>query len=116
PKNRAEGEKALEVHIFSKCLHFLDYEHMAEFAARVGFDGVDLTVRPGGHVVPEKVADDLPKAIGEIQRAGLQSTMIATAMADPADTVGRNVLEVAASLGISFYRTDYFQYLKDKSI
>lgn len=116
PSDMAKGEQALEVHIFSKCLHFLDYERMAAFAAKVGFDGIDLTVRPGGHVVPEKVAADLPKAIGEIQRAGLKSTMIATTMADPADAVGRNVLEVAASLGIPFYRTDYFQYLKDKSI
>ncbi len=112
----AKEDKALEVHIFSKCLHFLDHQRMAEFAAKVGFDGVDLTVRPGGHVAPEKVSADLPKAIEEIRGAGLKSTMIATAMADPTDAVGRNVLEVAASLGISFYRTDYFQYLKGESI
>ncbi len=112
----AKGEKTLEVHIFSKCLHFLDHERMAEFAAKVGFDGIDLTVRPGGHVVPEKVSTDLPKAIEEIHRAGLKSTMITTVMANPADATGLNVLEVASSLSIPFYRTDYFQYLKDRSI
>ena len=26
----------------------------------LGFDGVDLTVRPGGHVDPKRVAIDLP--------------------------------------------------------
>src|SRR5690606_1751536 len=61
-------EKALEVHIFSKSLHFLDHQRMAESAAKVGFDGVDLTVRPGGHVDPEKVSTDLPKAVEQIRR------------------------------------------------
>lgn len=116
PNAIAKENKALEVHIFSKCLHFLDHQRMAEIAAKVGFDGVDLTVRPGGHVAPDKVSTDLPKAIEQIRRAGLKSTMIATAMADPTDAVGRNVLEVAASLGVSFYRTNYFQYLKGESI
>jgi len=116
PANGKKAENALEVHIFSKSLHFLDHQRMAEFAAKVGFDGVDLTVRPSGHVEPENVSADLPKAVKAIHQAGLKAKMIATAMADPADAVGRNVLEVAAGLGIRFYRTNYFQYLKDEPV
>src|SRR3546814_18994966 len=93
PSGLAKAEKPLEVHIFSKCLHFLDHRHMAEFAARVGFDGVDLTVRSGGHVETEKAATDLPKAIDEIKRAGLKATMIAPAMGNTAAEVGQKVLD-----------------------
>jgi hypothetical protein len=49
--------------VFSKCLQWLDYPGMAGITAEAGFDGVDLTVRAGGHVLPERVEEDLPKAV-----------------------------------------------------
>jgi hypothetical protein len=49
--------------IFSKHMAQFDWQGLAENARRVGFDGVDLTVRPGGHVLPERVAEDLPRAV-----------------------------------------------------
>jgi L-ribulose-5-phosphate 3-epimerase len=49
-------QAAHPVYIFSKHLQFLGYEDMAQAAAEIGFDGIDLTVRPGGHVPPETVS------------------------------------------------------------
>src|SRR3546814_18597120 len=89
---------------------------MGKCRAGVGCGGVDLAVGTGGHVEQEKAGTDLHKASDEIKRAGLKATMMAAAMGNPADEVGRKVLEEAAGLGIPFYRTDYFQYLKEKSI
>ncbi len=37
-----------------------------------GFEGVDLTVRPGGHVLPERAAEDLPRAIEALTAQGVQ--------------------------------------------
>ena len=51
----------LSINIFSKHLQFLDYQATGEMAAEMGFDGVDLTVRPKGHVFPENVKIGLPK-------------------------------------------------------
>src|SRR5688500_11411352 len=65
------ANKKLKVHIFSKHLQFLDYSSMAEAAAELGFDGVDLTLRPKGHVTPERVMEDLPKAAEALTKAGL---------------------------------------------
>src|SRR5205814_8116826 len=53
----------LKIHIFSKHLQFLNYHDMAEAAAEMGFDGIDLTVRPSGHVLTERVETDMPKAV-----------------------------------------------------
>src|SRR4030095_3915600 len=61
----------LKIHIFSKHLQFLNYEDMADAAAEMGFDGVDLTVRPNGHVLPERVESDLPKAAEAMHKYGL---------------------------------------------
>lgn len=104
------------IHVFSKHLQFLDYKNMAAAAADIGFDGVDLSVRPGGHVLPENVADDLPKAVSAIKKQGLQSIMMATNVKDPTDRVSQNVLRTASSLGLKYFRPDWFRYPKEGSL
>ena len=47
---------------------------MAAVAKEIGFDGVELTVRPKGHVLPENARRDLPKAVAAIKEHGLTST------------------------------------------
>jgi hypothetical protein len=44
---------------FSKPLPFMDYPTLGKTLHEMGFAGVDLTVRPQGHVLPENVAADL---------------------------------------------------------
>lgn len=106
----------LKVHLFSKHLQFLNYRDMAEAAAKPGFDGVDLTVRPEGHVLPERVAEDLPKAVEALRRSGLASLMMTTAVDDAEDPADKKVLQVAAGLGFKYYRMNWFSYPEDKPI
>ena len=106
----------LKVHVFSKHLQFLNYNDMADAAANIGFDGVDLTVRPKGHVLPERVGDDLPKAVEAIKKAGLSHTMMTTAVQDAGNATDRKVLETAAKLGVDFYRMNWLRYPENKSI
>ncbi|NCB09061.1 MAG: hypothetical protein EOM73_12965 [Bacteroidia bacterium] len=63
--------KKRPIHIFTKCLQFLDYHEMAAVLAELEFDGADLTVRPNGQVLPENVATGLPKAMKALQKAGV---------------------------------------------
>jgi sugar phosphate isomerase/epimerase len=105
-----------DIHVFSKHLQWLDYKHMAEFAAECGFDGVDLTVRPGGHVEPSRVATDLPLAVKVVQRAGKKVSMITTAVTDASDPHTVAILETASRLGISCYRMGWMEYDSGKSI
>ncbi|MFP4291166.1 MAG: sugar phosphate isomerase/epimerase family protein [Cyclobacteriaceae bacterium] len=104
------NREPMSMHVFSKHLQFLDYERMAETAAEIGFDGVDLTVRPGGHVLPENVKRDLPKAVAAIRKQGLQCSMITTRLNSPDGKVNQQVLDAAADQGIRYFRTDYFRY------
>lgn len=105
-----------DIHVFSKHLQWLDYKHMAEFAAECGFDGVDLTVRPGGHVEPNHVTTDLPLAVQAVQRTGKKVSMITTAITDADDPHTRPILETAARLGIGWYRTGWIEYDASKTI
>ena len=106
----------LNVSVFSKHLQFLNYKDMADAAAEIGFNGVDLTVRPKGHVLPERVEMDLPKAMEAIQKAGLTTTMITTAVQDANDPTDKKLLETASGLGVKYYRMNWLKYPEGKSI
>ena len=107
---------ALNVSVFSKHLQFLNYKDMADAAAEIGFNGVDLTVRPKGHVLPERVEMDLPKAMEAIKKAGLATTMITTAVQDANDPTDKKLLETASGLGVKYYRMNWLKYPDGKSI
>jgi sugar phosphate isomerase/epimerase len=95
---------------FSKHFHWAGWEEMAQTVAALGYEGVDLTVRPGGHVEPERVQQDLPKACEIIRRAGLKIPMITTRIRDAATPEAETVIKTAAALGIRRYRWDGFVY------
>jgi len=100
--------------IFSKHLQFLDYEAAAETAVEIGFDGVDLAVRPRGHVLPQHVERDLPKAVEAMKKAGLTVPMMTTAITSVDSPHTQGILETAAGLGIGYYRMGYYRYDKNR--
>src|SRR5206468_4111904 len=63
---------------FSKHLPEADWSELARLVKQMGFDGVDLTVRKEGHVLPENAARDLPRAVSAIREEGLEVPMITT--------------------------------------
>lgn len=100
----------MEFCVFSKHLQFLGWAEMAAAAKEIGFEGVDLTVRKGGHVTPERVADDLPRAAEAIRAAGVRLTMITTDIADMTTPHAEPVLRAAAKAGVTHYRWDGYKY------
>src|SRR6185295_18520079 len=101
---------AWKLSVFSKTLHWMDYNSMAGAMAEMGFDGIDLTVRPEGHVLPERVSEDLPKAVEIIRKEGLNVYSIVTAIADADDPLTEKILKTASGLGIRRYRLGWFHY------
>lgn len=112
----SDDSEPLSLHVFSKHLQFLDFKDMASFARDAGFQGVDLTVRRGGHVPPEKVEALLPQAVTAIKTAGLKAEMMATNINDAADPLSLRVLKAASQVGIKYYRMAYYNFPSNKSI
>ena len=100
----------LQVNIFSKHLQFLNYRNMSEAAKEMGFDGVDLTVRPKGHVLPENVTRDLPLATEIMKSYDLLTKMLSTNVLDIKNPVHIKILETASQLGYQYYRPDWIRY------
>lgn len=111
-----EGVKPFSIHIFSKCLQFLNWSELAAVTADLGLDGVDLTVRPDGHVEPSRVREDLPKAVDALRKRDVQCPMMTTKITTAQDAETRTLLETAGRQGIRYYRTDWFSYPGDLPI
>ncbi len=116
----AAEEKAppakLKVAIFSKHLQFLEGEPLAAGAAEIGFDGIDLAVRKGGHVEPERVRQDLPKLVATIRRHGLEVPMLTTDIVDTQSPYAEDVLKTMSELGIQCYRWGTFKLDADRPL
>ncbi len=96
--------------LFSKHLPGMDGRRLGRSLKEVGFGGVDLTVRPGGHVLPERAAEDLPRTVAAIREEGLEVPLITTALLSASDPTARAILETAGKLKIPFFKPGYYQY------
>ena len=101
---------------FSKHFQWLSIKDAAALAKELGYDGLDLTVRPGGHVEPAQVADELPRAIESIHAAGLTAPMFTSGIVDVRTPHAEAVIKTAVKLGIKRYRWGGFQYDAAKPI
>ena len=110
------SDDLLDIHLFSKHLQFLDWKGAGQMAAELGFSGLDLTVRPKGHVLPENVKKDLPRAIRDIKNGGSACIMMTTAVADAHNALDVDVLKTAAAEGVESYRCNWFKYKEDLSL
>ncbi len=100
----------LKISVFSKHLHFLEWEAMANAAKEIGFDGVDLTLRKDGHIEPERAEQDLPKVAKIIRKAGLELTMITAGIIDVNSPNAESILRAMKSVGVKNYRWGGFKY------
>jgi L-ribulose-5-phosphate 3-epimerase len=99
---------------FSKHLPDLSWTDLATAIVDMGYDGIDLTVRPGGHVTPERAAQDLSRAVDAIRAKGTAVRMITTGLTSASDPTARPILQAAGKVGIRLVKPGYWKYaLKD---
>ncbi len=101
--------------MFSKMLQEFSVAEAAQRIKALGFDGVDLTVRPKGHVEPATVGKDLPAAIGAIHAQGLDVPMASTAITRATDPHAEATVEAAARQGIRLLKLGYWNAAKESS-
>jgi sugar phosphate isomerase/epimerase len=116
PVSNAAGR--LKVDIYSRHLQWLrGADEVAEAAREMGFDGVNITVRPyPGHVTPEKVAQELPPFVSTIRKHGLLVRSITTNISDADSPNAEPIVSTASSLGITHYWWGTYRYEANKSI
>lgn len=107
--NAQDGKSQPKICAFTKFLQDLSYDELAAKIKELGFDGVEATVRNKGHVLPERVEEDLPKMVEALKRQDVEIVAMATDVLG-ADALSEKVLKTAAGLGVKWYRMGSAKY------
>jgi len=103
----------MELLMFSKMLKNignLTVEESGKYIAQMGFDGVDLTVRPGGHVSPQEASEKLPKAVETLNSKGLNVPMITSSITSADEKFAAEIFKAASECGVKFIKLGYWRY------
>jgi len=104
-------------HVFSKMFQSpvtKSPEALCELFAAAGYDGIQWTVRKGGHATSENAKTELPRLVKVAESFGLKCESICTGItgADAMNCVSpaETILKTAGDCGICQFRTGYFFY------
>src|SRR5262245_41708968 len=96
--------------LFTDNLADLTVARACAAARAAGFDGLDLTLRPGGHVLPENADVGLAEARRQADAAGVSIPMVSTAVADVDSPHAEAVFAAAAHYGARLVKLGYWEY------
>ncbi len=96
--------------LYSQTLIKVPYDEIGPVLRSLGVDGCDLSVQPGGHVVPEQAPVDLMRAVEAVTGVGLDVPVISTSYTSLADPTIRNVAAIAAEMGVPLFRAGQWKY------
>lgn len=102
--------------LFSKCLAKIHYAELGGVLSDLGFEGCDLTVRPGGHVEPSLAAADLYRAVEAIRAEGVDIPVITTALTSAGDRTAAPVLALSGRMKVPYFRLGYWMYRNGDNI
>ncbi len=96
--------------MFSKHLDMLglSLQEVGQTMKDIGFDGVDLTVRPGGRVEPAEVENKLPEAVAQLSQLGLSVPLITTAIEGTRSPYAEEIFAAAAECEIPALKLGYW--------
>ena len=113
----AASPRKNKVCAFTKHLQGLSYDTIADVGAESGFDGLESPVRPGGHVDPMKIEEELPKFIEALKKRTLELMIMTSGINEVSKEQNtEKVLRTAAALGVKRFRMWYFKYDLKKPI
>ena len=98
--------------MFSKHLQTLSVGEAGQAIKGLGFDGVELTVRPGGHVGVERVEEELPRAVEELNALGVAVPAIVVEIHGRREPYAEAVCRAAARVGATTLRTSSQRYAR----
>lgn len=100
--------------VFTKPFAHLSFAETADLVADVGWDGVEVAVRPGKstHIAPERVEDDLPRLAEELRKRDRELAVVTTGVVR-VDAAAEKVLRATAAVGCRRVRLGFLRYPAD---
>jgi sugar phosphate isomerase/epimerase len=111
-----ENSTSWPIAIFEKVFEGLNYQELAEAVEQTGADGIEATIRKGGHIEPQSAADEVPKMSEALQARGKRIIVAATSISRADDPDAWKVLRVLKAAGITHYRMSHYQLQLDRPL
>jgi sugar phosphate isomerase/epimerase len=99
----------MQMVLFTKLFRGKSIDDIASSASAIGFDGIDLLVRPGHQVEPGD-PDGIGRAVRRLRADGLTVPMATTDLTDPSAAGAERLLASCAQAGIGLVRLGYWKY------
>ena len=96
--------------LFTDNLSDLSFEEVCREIKKVDFEGVDLTLRPGGHVLPENAEMGLSAAHATADRLDVTIPMASTAITDVDSPHAEDIVASCAHYGVRRIKLGYWRY------
>src|SRR5438093_9509707 len=100
----------MQLILFTDNLADLTIREASLAAKKAGFVGLDLTLRPGGHVKPEEAEVGLAEAKRIADEAGVAIPMVSTAITDIDSPHAEAIFAAAAHYGARRLKLGYWPY------
>jgi sugar phosphate isomerase/epimerase len=95
--------------LFTKLFLGQSLEKIGSTTSEMGFDGIDLLIRPGFQVEPDQPAGILD-AVRALKNAGLAVPMATTDITDPSQFPTERVFQTCAEADVRLIRLGYWKY------
>jgi len=116
PLVAAQQKSVWKVGGFTKPVQDLSFEQTAAFCTDVGWDGIELALRAGGHVLPERVDEDLPKMCAALRARGKDVLVLATDIRGGKEPLTEPLLRAAVRSNVRLYRLAARRYRENVPI
>jgi sugar phosphate isomerase/epimerase len=95
--------------IFEKPFEGLSFDQLADAMQQIGADGIEATIRKGGHIEPNKAAEQVPELVEALGKKQKRIVIAATSIA-VADAAAEDQLRILSENGITHYRMAHYRY------
>lgn len=96
------------VAIFEKIFEGLSFKELADAVHQIGADGIEATIRPGGHIEPEKAVDEVPAMAEALSQKGKKILIAATHIRRVDEEYTEPLLKIFKQTGIRYYRMGHY--------
>ncbi len=96
--------------MFTKHLQTMSVEEAGRTIKQLGFEGVELSVRLNGHILPENARNELPRAVDRLREIGLDTPALVVEIHNRQQEYAAVVCEMASKVGATELRTSSARY------
>lgn len=94
---------------FEKPFQALDYDRMGEELAKMGAQGIEATIRKGGHIEQKNAAREVPEMVKALAKNDQKALLVASNISEITPE-NETFLQILKAHGITRYRMGYFRY------